>query len=364
MRMKRNYGVDFLRILSMFMAVVVHVLGQGGILRAVEAFSFKFWIVWFLEIAFHCALNCFALISGYVMYKSRTKLAKALNIWLQVVFYTIGAVIAVAIIKPKYIGLSVIADAIFPITRTHYWYISSYFGLLLFQPLLNLVIEHAERKLMCTTLLVALVMFSVFPSFLLSDPYCLEYGYSFIWLILLYLVGAYIHKYNIAENAKKSTAWLTFAGALLLTFGFQAAMQLFPQDIFPTFEFQGVLLDHTSPTMILMGVSLLIALSKQNFGVFGTKMISFCAPAALGVYLIHVNKLVWQYLFKDFAKDFVQYHWVIMILLIFAAAIAIYAVCILVEKVRIWLFKLVKIPVLCQKIEQWAEKLLNKHIPV
>lgn len=27
---KRNYGIDMLRILSMYMVVVLHVLGQGG----------------------------------------------------------------------------------------------------------------------------------------------------------------------------------------------------------------------------------------------------------------------------------------------------------------------------------------------
>lgn len=27
---KRNYGIDLLRMISMFMVVVLHVLGQGG----------------------------------------------------------------------------------------------------------------------------------------------------------------------------------------------------------------------------------------------------------------------------------------------------------------------------------------------
>ena len=34
---KRNLGVDLLRSLSMFMVVVLHVLGQGGILTALDA---------------------------------------------------------------------------------------------------------------------------------------------------------------------------------------------------------------------------------------------------------------------------------------------------------------------------------------
>ena len=110
--MKRNYGIDLLRMLSMFMVVMLHVLGQGGLLYAVEENSVKYWILWFLEMACFCAANCFALISGYVMYQSRVKISKALLLWLQVAFYTIGAAAAVFILKPEAVGLGTIADAI------------------------------------------------------------------------------------------------------------------------------------------------------------------------------------------------------------------------------------------------------------
>jgi surface polysaccharide O-acyltransferase-like enzyme len=55
--MKRNYGVDFLRIISMFMVVILHVLGHGGILKQAEPFTTKYWIAWLLEISCYCAVN-------------------------------------------------------------------------------------------------------------------------------------------------------------------------------------------------------------------------------------------------------------------------------------------------------------------
>ena len=33
---ERNYGIDFLRIISMFMIVILHILGNGGILASVQ----------------------------------------------------------------------------------------------------------------------------------------------------------------------------------------------------------------------------------------------------------------------------------------------------------------------------------------
>lgn len=362
--MKRNYGIDLLRMLSMFMVVMLHVLGQGGLLYAVEENSVKYWILWFLEMACFCAVNCFALISGYVMYQSRVKISKALLLWLQVAFYTIGAAAAVFILKPEAVGLGTIADAIFPVSRMHYWYISAYFGLLVLQPLLNILMAHADKKLLGTVLLTAFVMFCTVPTFLKSDPYILGGGYTTIWLALLYLAGAYIHKYAVAEKIKKSTAWLIFGVTLLIAFAFKMGTELFPQEILPLAKFRNVLASYTAPTTILMALSLLVALSQQSFGNGITKVISWCAPAALGVYLIHTNKLVWQYLIKGFSVSLLDDHWAVMILMIFVAAIAIYVACTIVEMIRNWLFKLVRIDVLCQKIEQWIESLLNKYIPV
>ena len=181
---------------------------------------------------------------------------------------------------------------------------------------------------------------------------------------MLYLAGAYIHKYDVAEKIKKSTAWLVFGVTLLVTVGFKMGMEMFPQNIFPTEKFKSVLVSYNAPTTIIMALSLLIALSKQKFGRISAKVIAWSAPAALGVYLIHTNQLVWQYLIKGFSAGLVEYHWAVMLLLTLAAAVAIFTACLLVDKVRIWLFKLVKIDLLCQKAEQWVEKLLNKFVSV
>ena len=67
MERSRNLGVDLLRSLSMLMVVVLHVLGQGGILAALEAAPARggsFALCWLLELACSCAVDCFGLISG------------------------------------------------------------------------------------------------------------------------------------------------------------------------------------------------------------------------------------------------------------------------------------------------------------
>ena len=71
MKNKRNYGIDFLRILAMFFVVILHSLGKGGLLDNTVVDSPQYKLVWFMEVCAYCAVNIFALISGYVSFKQK-----------------------------------------------------------------------------------------------------------------------------------------------------------------------------------------------------------------------------------------------------------------------------------------------------
>lgn len=82
----RNYGIDLLRMLSMYMVCTLHTLGQGGILEATSEHSSQYCLAWLLEIAAYCAVDCFALISGYVGATARFRPINLLRLWLQAAF--------------------------------------------------------------------------------------------------------------------------------------------------------------------------------------------------------------------------------------------------------------------------------------
>lgn len=84
----RNYGIDLLRIGSMFMIVLLHILGAGGMLGATSYHVSFNRILWLIEIACYCAVNCYAIVSGYVGYKQKFKFTNIIVLWLQVFFYT------------------------------------------------------------------------------------------------------------------------------------------------------------------------------------------------------------------------------------------------------------------------------------
>lgn len=123
----RNYGIDLLRILSMYMVVILHVLGQGGILRETIILSSNYKVVWLLEIVSYCAVNCYALISGYVGINAEYNYSNIIALWLRVIFYTVIITACFALVVPNSVGINEICNAIFPVMRKQYWYFTAYF---------------------------------------------------------------------------------------------------------------------------------------------------------------------------------------------------------------------------------------------
>lgn len=86
---KRDYGIDLLRIVSMLMVPMVHILGQGGVIGATVPFSLQYESAWLLESILLVAVNCFVLITGYVYYGKETRYYRLLTLWAEVLFYSI-----------------------------------------------------------------------------------------------------------------------------------------------------------------------------------------------------------------------------------------------------------------------------------
>ena len=69
---ERNYGIDLLRIISMFMVTLQHFCRQGGLVGTPED-GLSFYILTAFVVICYGAVDIFALISGYVMRRSKVK---------------------------------------------------------------------------------------------------------------------------------------------------------------------------------------------------------------------------------------------------------------------------------------------------
>ena len=115
MKKERIIGIEFLRIISMFFIVILHVLGRGGILNNCELFSPNYFLAWLLEILAFCSVNCYGMISGYVGVNSNFKYSNIIKLWLQVLFYTLIITSIFMIFIPEVRMISNVIKAMFPV---------------------------------------------------------------------------------------------------------------------------------------------------------------------------------------------------------------------------------------------------------
>ena len=142
---ERNYGIDLLRIVSMMMVVLLHVLGQGGILDGSDPLTVKSETAWLLEIGAYSAVNIYAMISGYVGYGRKYKYSGLVYLYFQVLFYTVPTTIIFYIYRPELVNLKGKRELLFPFAYNTYWYFTAYFCLAFFIPFLNMMLERLDR---------------------------------------------------------------------------------------------------------------------------------------------------------------------------------------------------------------------------
>lgn len=340
---KRNYGIDLLRIVSMFMVVLLHILGAGGMLGAAGSSVSADRVLWLIEIACYCAVNCYSIVSGWVGYKGKFKFTNIIVLWLQVFFYTFIINVVFWLMGWQEFSFASLTNTFLPVLASEYWYFTAYFVMYMFIPVLNLILEKFNKKQMGVFLIIGFVLFSLFPTLLMEDPFLFNHGYSAWWLAYLYLVGGFLNKYKLFSKGSVFD-YLTYYGCLVLfTFLTKVNLEYLTPKIFGEIRYNMILIDYTSPTILLCGIFLVIAFSKMKFNNFFKKIISFFAPISFGVYLIHCNYLMLGKFWNGSFAKFTNYGIIKIILYVFALAILVYLICSLIDYIRHLLFKLLKV---------------------
>lgn len=349
MTQERNYGIDLLRIVATFMIIILHILGVGGVIYTIDASSPVYVTAWLLEFGAYCAVNCYALISGYVGIYSKFRVSNILLLWIQVVFTTL--IITVVF---YFLGVDVtitdIKEACTPVTSQLYWYFTAYVCLYLLTPFLNKLVASLNEKWAKYFLLISMILFSVVPTFWETDLYLVNYGYSAAWLIILYLVGGIIRKYYSKVSMKKRIFLVGYLLNVLLTLLSKLGIEyLIERNSFSMFG-SNFLMNYNSPTIVLAGVCLLLLFANLNVKK-NVKPIAFFAPFTFGVYVIHSHPIIWDSFMTNRFISFTSLHPIILVVAVLITALAIFVICSIIEFARIKLFYVLHVPKFCKLIE-------------
>lgn len=294
---KRNYGIDLLRVLSMLYVVIVHVVGYGGILDGAREWSRQYQFGWAMYLWTICAVDIFGLISGYVGYTETPRphhYENYLVMWLQVVVYGVAATAVFGLIEPGLVTGQDMLRMLFPVKNGLYWYFTAYTGMFFLIPLLNAGIRSCSEGYLRKAFAVLVVLFSVMQ--MAADYFVLNGGYSFAWLVILYLLGAILKKCGIGRGVRPITA---FAGIFILCVAgwawkiYGTTLRIGDITLFKeSFE------QHTSPNVLLVAVLYVVGFSGLEFkSPVWKRIIRFAAPGAFAVYLLNNQQFIWETLF-------------------------------------------------------------------
>lgn len=357
---ERYYGIDLLRIVSMIMIPVLHILGQGAILDSASKLSGNYKAAWLLEIVCYCAVNVYGIISGYVGYGKKRKLSRFLQMYLQVVFYTLLGCIFFAFYKPELVTAEIIRESIFPFAYEVYWYYTAYFCLYFFMPFLDKLIERNGKEENRKMLFVAFVIFSILQAAFHEDFAHTNHGYSFLWLAIMYLFGAYIRKYDVGRRENRLKYLLGYGLCALFVWFWKIGSEQVRGAITGWYEPSVRWINYVSPFIVACAVLLVLFFKEVRLGDKLSKIVRFFSPASFDVYLAHQIPLVRNTFIIGAFAPWLEWNPFVMVAAVIGTAFSIWLIGSFVGKLRILIFRLLCINKQCDTLAGGIEKLIGR----
>lgn len=279
-------------------------------------------------------VGIFVMISAYfltVESNSSKKLFKrVLNLWCHVIFYTWIILIADIFIKFSPIDKKTFVQSVFPILGNSYWFVTSFFLLMLIVPLLNKIIKTVNRQQLLLILAI-LILFSGVTT-IIGQPFT-PFGQKLNVGVMIseYILIGYYRKYQIRlSNLFLITVVIVFYVAECLVnevYGF--------------------------PSIILSAA--LFILAVQNLPSYHSHSINWIASSVFASYLITEDNLFRKPFWKISTSLFVFHN---KFLEGFVIVIVTIIVTVLVDKIYLLIFNsLIK-----KRLNIVAEKLTRKFI--
>ncbi|MBQ0101988.1 MAG: acyltransferase family protein [Firmicutes bacterium] len=292
----------------------------------------------------YCAVDGFALISGYVAVDKPRKYERLVEMWFQVVFYSLVVTVVMTLFGlSDRLSVIDIIKCILPVTAGKFWYFTAFFCLYFAIPVLNRFLFSVDEVMAKKALIIFAVLFSLMET--LNGPFKTNSGYSALWLIALYCIGVLAKRIKLFE--KKSNLFLIISWLLCVIVSWAVKMYLGT----------GRLISYTSPTILLCGMIMVILFSRIK--IKGT-VIKSVSPLAFGIYLFQLNQVIWGKVLGgrfSFVADEPLY---IGVVLVFAFSLCIFLAGLAVEFVRSKLANLLRIPLLSKKIVSLFDWTMSK----
>lgn len=301
---KRNIGLDLLRIISMIMIVVLHYFAKGGFLWETQESSFLWYMVWGLEALCLVSVNCYVLISAYFLVDSNgVKYRKVIKLVGEMWFYSAAISVILLLLGAPFSTKDFIYSFL-PFICKSYWFINTYILLYLLHPYLNKIVWGIERKQFEKLLFILVLFFSIAQSIIPIPEMTLDesHGYGIIWFVVIYMLAAYIKRFeqDMGSYSKKIYVVLFIGGiACVLS---RRVIGYLCNTIGLDGQYLDIWYNYNSVPILISSVALFLFFLKYKVSSKISFPVVSIASATLGVYLIHEQFKLKQILWKEVLK--------------------------------------------------------------
>lgn len=350
----RKSNFELMRIISMLMIIMWHLVRQGGILDHTSTTLNV--ILTYVTTLLVVHVNSFVLLTGYFQCKQEYKFSKFLKLVGLIWFYKVIFLIVTLTFHLKDLTTLEILKNLSPINYGDYWYLQVYVLLYLISPILNRIINNINRKQFQKYLLVLFFMISILPTLTMQEAFNNAYGYSLSNFILLYFIGSYLRLYpvnikKISINLKQTLLIFGFCtlGFISLAFHyFSLYIQNFNSVTNYISQILGNMYCYDSPLVILQTVFYFLIFKNMN--IKNNRIINIISKTTLGVYLIHTNHLILSYVYKYFGFTSYMKSSTKILILFIVHSVVLFILCSIIELIRIYLSRLLSKRKIVKKI--------------
>lgn len=344
--------MELYRIVTMLLIVCSH-WGCGTELIQLahahqgEASSYFYY---FLNMWGKTGINCFLMITGYYMCKSRITLRKFLKMYLQVVFWSLAISCIFELTNYHHFSLKdwILMLIPFRMVETDS-FVQAFMVWWLFIPFLNILLNGMDRKAHLRLLGLIVAVF--------TGLYFLPDSFSFIsvnpicWYSTIYLVAAYIRKYPghvWRVSSASSWGWVTLA-CVAFSVASVFAIVAFSNRTGCFVSPSRLVVDSMAPMALAIAVSSFLFFKNWNIG--HSTFINAVGATTFGILLIHSNSGVmrqwlWQDVFHCVENYDTPFYW----LRALGGVGVVYIICSILEVIRI------------RTVERWTMAWLDSRL--
>ncbi len=303
---QRQSNFELLRIFAMLGIIATHFVYHGGFRFASDTITVNRLYQQFLFTGGNLGVNLFVLISGYFLVTSHgIKTEKLLKMWLQVFTYSVVLyLIFMAAGRP--LSVKELVQSLLPITFSQWWFASTYFVMYLLSPFVSKLLRALDRKTYQRMLVLTGILWCLIPTVTASD----FQSNQLLWFFVLYAFAGYVRLYGIQAGSAKRCL-LCAAAACALTFLSVIVFDILGTHL-PVFA-DHALYGYHMQRLPVAATSVLVFLGFSKINIGCRKTANTIAAATFGVYLIHDNRFVreflWHTLFRQ--ADFAGSPWLI-----------------------------------------------------